>query len=599
MRSSGVRWAAGAIGFFFLGCSPGNVAFRQGRKAEARKDYDSAVIDFEKALQQAPENPRYLLHDKLARTKAAEFHTQQGERLLEEKRTDAAVGEFQKAVSIDPTNERAAEELRRLLAAQASAEVAREKALKEALKPPPPEEHLGVKLKPLPSQIQSRLRVAADSRQVFRTLASLAGLNVVFTHDFQPRPILLDLTDVTIEQALQAASYEANVFWKPIAPNTILVIPDTPTNHREYDDEVLQTFHLANPLQPADRTQISTALKQVLGLQRIIDNPNSNAIIIRDTPDKVAAAGQLIRSLDLERGEILVDVTVLEANRDRIRTLGLSPAPITGSTQAAIAFTPPATSSSSSGTTGGTAISPLPLNKLGKISTADFSVVLPGAIANALLNDAQTHVLDNPEVRVTDGQTAKLQIGSRVPYATGSFLPSFAGATTGAAAGGFGLLASTQFNYQDVGVNLEITPHLTASGEVSLHAKINISSVGSPVVIGGLSEPSFNQRVIEHDIQLKEGEVSLLGGLIQRQENRTVTGLPGLGDIPVLRYFFSQEQKEVTDDEVLIMLTPHIVRLPEVPPATPATVQSGVMPEPGALPEAFPGVQVTPGVQPQ
>ena len=221
-------------------------------------------------------------------------------------------------------------------------------------------------------------------------------------------------------------------------------------------------------------------------------------------------------------------------------------------------------------TTSGVTIPTLPLNRLGRLSSADFSIVLPGAVANALLNDSHTRILQNPTARVTDGFTVKLRIGSRFPYATGSFLPSFGGGLTGGTGGGtaggaagFGLLASTQFNYQDVGVNLDLTPHLLSNGEVALHALIEISSVGQTVTIGGLQEPSFGQRRIEHDIRLKEGEVNLLGGLIESTTSRSVSGLPGLSQIPGLRYFFSNEHSERIDTEVLVMLTPRVIRLPE------------------------------------
>lgn len=587
------RWArlvcAGAVTLLCVGCNPGSVAFREGRKAELHADYDTAVIDYGKALQYRPENSQYLIHEKLARQKASQFHLRQGQRLLAERRTDAAIGEFQKAASIDPTNEAASEQLRSLLAQQATAEAARQKALQEALKPPPAGQPAGVRLKPFPPEPEAHIRISGESRRVFETIAQLAGLNVVFTHDFQAQShtISLNLTNVKLEDVLQLAAIEANAFWKPVTPNTILVIPDNPTNRRIYQDQVLETFHLSNPLSATDQTQLSSALKQVLGLRSVINNAGSNSIIVRDTPENVVAAGQLIRSLDLDHGEILIDVTVLEANRDRIRDLGISPAPITGNTQVAVGFTPPGSTPT---TGGGTTVSPLPLNKLGKLSTADFSIVLPGAIANAVLSDAQTHILESPELRVTDGQKATLRIGSRVPYATGSFLPSFGGVAGGTAGTGLGLLASTQFQYQDVGVNLDITPHINSNGEVSMHAKIEISSVGAPVTIGGLNEPSFNQRIVEHDIQLKEGEVSVLGGLIQSQESRTVSGLPGLGDIPVLRYLFSTENKEITKNEVLIMLTPHVIRLPEVAPAMSSTVQpgAGFSTEPGALQEPVP-----------
>ena len=598
-RESQLLAASGML-LIYLGCNPTSTAFREGRKAEARKDYDTAIIYFGKALEQEPENTQYLYHDKLARTNGSVFHLKQGRRLLTENRPDEAAGEFQKAVSIDPTNETAAQELHKLLAAQAAAKAEREKALKEALKEQ--EEAAAprvVQLKPFPKEPLAHFRLTADSRKVFETLGKLADLNLAFAHDFQPRPLSLDLTNVKLEDALHIAALSANVFWKVVTPNTILIIPDSPSNRREYEEEVLRTFHLANPLAPADRTAISTALKQVLGLQKVMDNPESNSIIIRDTPERVSAAEELIHSLDLAKGEVLVDVTILEASVERMRTLGLSlqaPSGAPAGAIGALVYSPP-TTGTSSGTPG------LPLNQVKNLYSGDFSLILPSVLAQALLSDARSHVLQNPQVRVSDGQTAKLKIGQRIPFATGSFLPSYGAAVpTGGTGGaqGYGLLASTQFQYQDIGVNMDITPHITSTGEVGLHAVIEILSHAGDTVIGGLSQPIFGQRKIEHDIRLKEGEVTLLGGLIERDDSRTVSGLPGLADIPGLRYFFSSENKEQREQEVLIMLTPHIVRLPEVRQPignTPVAKEtSGPGPRPFTVPE---GIPQPPQPQPQ
>lgn len=583
------RLSPGAMLLLCLSCGPGSVAFRQGRKAEMRKDYDTALTDFEKALQSEPENSRYLIHDKLARTRASLFHLKQGRRFLAENRTAEATGEFQKAVAIDPTNQAAAQELEKLLAAQAAAKAAREKAIQQSLKAREEAvEPVGVQLKPFPATPLAHFRISADSRKVFETLAKLADLNVAFLQSFQPRPLSLDLTNVKLEDAFQLATLSAGVFWKVITPNSILIVPDTPTNRRDYEEEVLKTYFLSNPVaQASDRAAITAALKQVLGVRNIIDNPESNAIVIRDTPDKVAAAAELIRSLDRAKAEVLVDVTILEANRDRMRELGVIPA-----TNLALAPIPTTITSSTGVTT--TVAGALTLNKLGHFDQA-YSVILPSAIAQAVLNDTQTHILQNPQVRATDGMKATLKIGSRVPYATGSFLPSFGAGVTGTT-GQVGILASTQFQYQDVGVNLDITPHLSANGDVSLHASIEISSVGASVALGGgLNEPTFNQRKVEHDIRLKEGEVSLLGGLIQAQENRTATGLPFLSDIPLLRYLFSSQTREVIDNEVLIMLTPHVIRLPEA--LANAKLISAGKGTGGAVPGALaePGVLRPPG----
>ena len=371
-----------------------------------------------------------------------------------------------------------------VLAKQAQAKKAHTEAIQKALKAREEENQpAAVKLQPLPQEPLAHFRLSADSRRVFETLGKLAGLNVAFTPDFRPAPLSEDLSGIKIEDALKLVAMQSKSFWKVVTPNTILVIPDNPNNRRDYDEEVLKTIYLSNPLAPADRTAITTALKQVLGLQRIMDNPDANAIIIRDTPAKVAAAEQLVRQLDRAKAEILIDIDIVEADRDRIRDLGLTPATISSSgsitpgLQAGAGFAP---TSTVSGTT--TTVSSAAINTL---SYKDYAVVLPGATAQAVLNDSKTHIMQSPEIRVTDGQTAKVKIGSRVPYATGSFLPSLGGTTS--SSGSVGLLASTQFQFQDIGVNLDLTPHLLSTGEIAVHAKIEISSLGASISVGGIT----------------------------------------------------------------------------------------------------------------
>jgi general secretion pathway protein D len=585
MLAKGVRILGSCFGFLLLvGCSAGNVAYRQAQKAELRKDWDTALVDYEKAERVHPENSKILIHERLVRTQASAFHLKQGQRLLKEGRPDDAAGEFQKAVSIDHTNEAAAQELAKLVAAQAAARQARESAIKQALKANEEAANAAeVKLKPFSTEPLVHFRMTADSRKVFEALAKLANLNVAFTSNFQPRPLTVDLSNVKIEEALDIVAVQTHSFWRALTPNTILVVPDTPTDRRDYDVEQLKTIYLSNPLAAADRTAITTALKQVLGLQRIVDNPDSNAIIIRDTPQKVAAAEQLIHGLDRGKAEIVMEVSVVEADRDRARDLGLYPATISASgtitpgLQGGVVYSPPSITSSSGVTAAASGI---------HIGTKDFALVVPSVAANAVLNDTRTHILQNPQIRSTDGQTAKLKIGERVPYATGSFLPSLGASST---TSGVGLLASTQFQFQDVGVNLELTPHLLADGEVAIHASIEISSVGANVTVGGVTEPTFGQRKIEHDIRLKEGETSVLGGLIQTTLTNTVNGVPGLGDVPVLHYFFSTEHAERQESEVLVLLTPRVVRLPEPPLGARSNVAVAGAPQPGGTEPEPPG----------
>ncbi len=571
----------------FSACAPGSLSYyRQGRKAEIQKNWDDALIDYEKAAEEQPANVKYQLMERHARLQASLFHLEQGQDLLRQQRVSEAIGEFQKAVSIDPSNQAARQELNRLFAKEVAAKQAHEKALRQAIKESERQAPSGVvKLKPLPKEPLTRFRISADSRRVYETLCKLAGLNVAFTSDFQAQPVSMDLNNVTIQNALHLLSLQTHTFWKVVTPNTILVIPNNPANRRDYQTEVTRTVYLSNSMKPADRTAITTALKQILGIQRIIDNPDANAIIVRDTPEKVKQAENLISDLDRGKAEIMIDVTVLEADADRVRELGLTPATVTPS------------GTITNGFQGGAVYSPSSSATLaGHFGSNDFGLVVPSAVATAILNDSSTRILQNPEIRVTSGDTATLQIGSRIPYATGSFLPSLGIGATSTSSGVSSLLASTQFQFQDVGVNLDLTPTLLPDGEIAIHAKIDISSVQPSVTIAGVSEPTFGQRKIEHNIRLEEGETSVLGGMLETTNTTTVSGVPGLGDIPGLKYFFSDRKHEKVQTDVLIMLTPRVVRLPGPnvetaavqTPAHPVTKSSGpsapVVPTPRVAP---------------
>jgi general secretion pathway protein D len=366
----------------------------------------------------------------------------------------------------------------------------------------------------------------------------------------------VELNNVTMEQALEIVSLESKAFVKPVTENIIFVIPDQPQKRRDYEEQVVKTIYLSNTFQPQDITEIMTGLRQLLDLKRIQQLNSQNAIIVRDTPDKLLLAEKIIHDIDKAKPEVVVQVEVLEARTDRLRDLGILP----GQT-ASIAINPNnSTTSSSSSTTTTTAATTL--NQLRHLNATDYTVTLPSLTANAVLSDTNTRIIQNPEVRSVDGQTAKLRIGDRIPIATGSFQAGVGVGSTGGA-GFVNPLVNTQFTYLDVGVNIDLTPRVHPNRDVSLKLKVEVSSHTGDQAIGGITQPIISQRVIEHDIRLKEGEVSILGGLVQRTDSKTLEGWPGLARLPLLRYLFSHDKTDHQEDEVLIVLTPRIVRIPE------------------------------------
>jgi general secretion pathway protein D len=412
-------------------------------------------------------------------------------------------------------------------------------------------------LKPLPNTAIS-LSMSNDAKIAFETIAKLAGVTVIFDPDFPARRIPVQLNNVTLEQALDIVSMEAKAAWKPVTENVIFVYPDQPAKRRDYEENVVQTFYLSNTVQAQELTEVVTGLRQLLDLKRIFQINGQNAIVIRDSPDKLAIAGKMITDVDKAKPEVVIQVQVVEARVDHMRNLGISPG-----TSASVSVVPPGTTTTTP-TSGGTPTNnnTLTIQQLGHLTGADYAVTLPSFTATALLNDSTTKIIQNPEIRSVDGQPAKLRIGDKVPIATGSFQ---AGVGVGGTAGtGFvNPLVNTQFQYQDVGVNVDMTPRIHPNHEVSMKLMVEVSSVTGQQPIGGITQPIISQRHIEHEIRLKEGESNVLGGLITRTDTKSLNGWPGFAHLPFFRYFFSEDQHQSEDDEILIILTPHIVRLPE------------------------------------
>lgn len=543
------------------GCPKGNEDFSAAQKANALQDYDTALVHYERALRSDPTNAEYKLRAAQARYDAGQFHLHQGEKALKLGDLQLALAEFQKTQLIDPSNVAADQEVKRttdLIAAQNGPPAKPISATpNEQILSEPPE------LKPLARE-PINLKMTNDARVVYETIAKLAGLSVIFDPDFTSRRITAELPDVTLEQALDAVSMESKAFWKPVTPTVIFVAPDQPQKRKDLEDEVVQTFYLSNTLTPQDLTEIVNGLRQLLDLHRLSQVNAQNAIVIRDTPDKLLLAGKIIKDIDKAKPEVLIHVQVLTASMDRLRDLGILPGQsVSVAFQPRSALNPNGSTSSSSTTTTTTTNNQVSLNNIKRLSTQDWAITLPGAQANAILTDDRTKIVQDPELRVTDGQKATLKIGSRVPVATGSFQAGVGVGVTGSS-GVVNPLVNTQFQYIDVGVNIEVTPRVHPDGEVSMKVTVDVSQITGTSNIGGINQPVIGQKKVENDVRLKEGEVSVLGGLIERTDTNNVNGIPGLGETPLVRYLFSDNSHQIQEDETLIVLTPHVLRLPSL-----------------------------------
>lgn len=532
--------------------------YSKGQKAEARQEYENAYSLYEQAYRLKPDDVRYRMAYDRSRFEAASSLVHKGQQLRAAGKLEDALALFQKAALIDPSLSLAAEEV---LKTQELIEKGKSSAHPYAGKAKSNEGLSAtnaegpVELRPISNQ-PITLKLSEDAKTAYTTVGRLAGINVLFDPDYVSRRITIDLNNVNLQQALEIVALQSKTFWRPITPNTILVATDNKTKRTEIEQNVVKTVYLSNLSAATELQDAINVLRTVIGMQRVIQVPSQNAVVMRGTPDQVALAEKLISDIDKAHPEVLVDVAVMQVNRDRIRDLGIQP-PQTASVQLQSNVT---TSSSTSGTSTGSGSTPAPastpsitLNQLNNLDANNFSVTIPAASLSFLFSDNNTHIIQNPQIRAVNGQKASLKIGDKVPIATGSFQPGIGGV-------GINPLVNTQFQYTDVGVIMDITPTVHGDDEVTLKLHMEISSITSHVTIGGIDQPVIGQRTIDHEVRLKDGEINLLGGIYEDDFVNNLSGFPFLSQIPLLRYLFSQNHKQVTHNEIVFALVPHIVR---------------------------------------
>jgi general secretion pathway protein D len=541
-RSNAARLVRGLALACLIGAASSCVttaSIRSAQDAESRQDYDAAVAEYTKVVRAHPDDRTARLGLDRAKLRASQDHFARARRLAATGKFEEALVELQIAAEMNPANSDIQNELQ-TTRAQLRAQVAvredgktrLESLIDQSLAAPLPGADLPTDVT-LPDSLVFR---DASARDIYSAIGRFSNISVAFDPTFREQPVSIDLRKVSLEQALNSLSQTTRHFWKVTGPRTIVVVPDTQAKRREYEDEIVRTFYLSN----ADLKETIDILRIVVDARRIASMTATNAITIKDTPERIVAAGKIITAIDKARPEVVIDVELLEVDRTHLNEFGLQ-------------FASPTTGGSPTGVNGTADVNRgnLTLRDLSKLTTGDiFLTNLPALYYRLLKSDSATRVLANPQLRTAEGIPAQARFGERVPVPVTTFSPI--------AAGGVQTQPITSFNYENIGVNIDITPRTHHDDAVSLAVKVELSSI-SGTGYGGL--PTFGNRSINTVIRLHDGETNMLAGLIRDEERTSLTGVPGLSDLPIVGRLFAYNRKETLATDIILTLTPRIVRV--------------------------------------
>jgi general secretion pathway protein D len=563
-----------ALATSLAACAAGR-AFRQGDDATRKGNLDQAVAYYRTAVQAEPENARYKISLERAMQAASRAHLDRAHDFEEKDQLQAALGEYRMASELDPTNRFASSKVASL------DQTIRERI--EAARPKPPIEQMRERARQasappiLNPASREPLRIQftnVNVKDILAFIAKLTGINVMYDRDVTDRPASVDLSGVTLEQALNQILATNQLAYKVVDQRTILIFPDTSPKHALYDEQVVRTFYLSH----ADPTEVAQLLSNVIRLPgiavqpAIVANKTANAVTVRATTAVADIIERVIQQNDKPRAEIVIDVEILEVDRARAKTYGLnlseyalggifspevSPSGTTTTTTGGTGTGTTATGGTSTTPSGVKPPPPFNLNTISRgVTTADFYMAVPTAIVRFLESDTHSKLVAKPQLRGAEGTKLTLKLGDSIPVISTSYTPI--------ATGGAGINPLSSYQYKDVGINIDMTPRVTLEGDIILDLTVDDSSLGNNISVAGVSVPSFGQRTVTTRLRLRDGESNLLAGLLREDERRSLTGFPGAIHVPLLKQLFSANDNSIQQTDIVMLLTPHIVRTQEI-----------------------------------
>src|SRR5882724_821494 len=536
------------------GCSSYG-AYRKASIAEQSGNWDEAVLQYLKALENDPGNIPYRAALLRAKTKASQVHFEKGKQFRAAGAVDRALVEYQQAVELDPTNQYAKSELEHARDAYNAICQGKDMASIDEMK----KKTRGTRPQPPQLNPRSDTPISLDFPNevsifdIYRALGKAFGINILFDPQLKDQNIAIELKDVNAQAALETLMRAAGHFYKVVDEHTVIIAADNPQNRRTYEDLVIQTFFLSN----SEVKDMTTILRSLIDAKKIATNEQLNAIILRDTADKVKVAERIIEANDKSKAEVVVDVELLQISTQRMRDLGVL---LSGYSigQALDLGTGGAT-----GGTGGTGGTPTPstptlhVSDLQFLNQSNWALTIPSVTYNFIKQSTEAQLLAKPQLRISEGEKANLVIGDRVPIPLTTFNTQNVG-------GAGGIVPITSFQYQDVGIRIDLEPRVHHNQEVTLKVKVEVSQLNGQITTSNGSQPIIGTRTIVSTIRLKDGETNFMAGLIRTDESTNDNGLPGLSDIPVIGRLFSDKKTQHQRTDVILTITPHIIRQAEI-----------------------------------
>jgi type II secretory pathway component GspD/PulD (secretin) len=543
-----------SLAVLLAGCGASR-AYGRGEAAARVGDWDAAVEHYRQALQQDPNRADFQIALERAMLSASIQHLDQARVFEARGQLEDALREYRRASEYDPTN--------RQISGKVAEMERRLRDLAEAQRPTPTIRQLQQAARQTPEPLlnpasRDPIDVVfnnASLRDILNSMGMSAGINVTYERDYQDRSYTIQLRGVTFEQALNQILAANQLFYKVINERTIMVIPDNAQKRALYEEQVIRTFFVSH----ADATELAQILNGIIRIPalavapQIVANKTNNTITVRASANIVAIIERIVEQNDNPKAEVIIDVQILEVNRSRAKEFGIDL-----STYTITATFSPETDPRTTNDDGPQLLNPpFNLNTITRgISTADFYLSVPSAIVRFLETDSQTRLIAKPQLRGAEGQEITLNLGDEIPVPATVFTP--------VAQGGANFNPLTSFNYRPVGVNIQVTPRVTFEGDIILDLLVESSTLGQDINVAGQNLPSFGSRKVQTRLRLRDGESNLLAGLLREDERKSLRGIPGLLRLPVLRSLLASNEIEILQTDIIMLLTPRIVRTQEL-----------------------------------